>query len=373
MLSLVLPILSLGAVLNVPDDYADIRTALDAAVPFDTIALAPGYYSGDGFKFFRIDTLLDQCITIMSTEGPELTTIDLENDWFMIVGNDGLRDNSLLPSVPSENRSIYGVKIRGITFTLGAPVMTYESWGDLEIRDCIITHSQYAITVGYHGFGEVFDCTFRDNATAMVLDEYPEFFSMSGCVFVGNETGILCLGANVDLVGNIFVDNIEAVWSQYSDIGCFFSVFYDNWYGVRNETPDWSVDLQCNDIYGNIVDYVGVPDPIGINGNISRDPLFCDTTFSTLGVASISPLLPEHNDCGVNIGNVSIGCYCGDINASGQRDISDLTFLVSYMFDGGLPPDPSWAGDVDGSGGTDISDVTYYVDYLFNSGPDPKC
>ncbi|MDH4035067.1 MAG: hypothetical protein OEV80_14855, partial [candidate division Zixibacteria bacterium] len=55
-------------------------------------------------------------------------------------------------------------------------------------------------------------------------------------------------------------------------------------------------------------------------------------------------------------------------------DISDLVYLVDYMFTGGpAPPCPNEA-DIDGSGGDppiDISDLVYLVDYMFTGGPEP--
>ena len=65
---------------------------------------------------------------------------------------------------------------------------------------------------------------------------------------------------------------------------------------------------------------------------------------------------------------------CGDINNDGQiLDVSDLTYLVAYMFVGG--PAPYWieAADADGTGIIDISDMVDWIDYLFRFGPMPTC
>ena len=61
----------------------------------------------------------------------------------------------------------------------------------------------------------------------------------------------------------------------------------------------------------------------------------------------------------------------GDVNHSGSRDISDLTFLIDYLWAGGPLPLCPDEGDVNGSGSMDISDVTYLVDYLWAGGPLP--
>lgn len=62
----------------------------------------------------------------------------------------------------------------------------------------------------------------------------------------------------------------------------------------------------------------------------------------------------------------------GDIDNSGSYDVSDLVWLVDYMFLGGLPPIPYLCvGDIDASGAIDIGDLLYLVDWLFIQGDPP--
>jgi hypothetical protein len=82
---------------------------------------------------------------------------------------------------------------------------------------------------------------------------------------------------------------------------------------------------------------------------------------STLVKSSITP------DAGCCIdfrGNV-------DFDPGDNIDISDLVFLVDYMFNGGSVPPCIDEADVDATGEIDISDLVYVVDYMFNSGPAP--
>ena len=76
--------------------------------------------------------------------------------------------------------------------------------------------------------------------------------------------------------------------------------------------------------------------------------------------------------------NWSSGQYCcvirGDVNHDGGSviDISDLTYMVAYMFAGGPEPICLTELDVNGSGGIpDISDLVYMVAYMFQAGPAP--
>ncbi|HOP05725.1 MAG TPA: trypsin-like peptidase domain-containing protein [candidate division Zixibacteria bacterium] len=66
---------------------------------------------------------------------------------------------------------------------------------------------------------------------------------------------------------------------------------------------------------------------------------------------------------------------CGDVNNDGSGpDISDLVYLVAYMFSDGPAPEVMAATDVNGSGsGPDISDLVYLVTYMFQEGPALNC
>ncbi len=66
---------------------------------------------------------------------------------------------------------------------------------------------------------------------------------------------------------------------------------------------------------------------------------------------------------------------CGDINSDAiGPDVADLTYLVDFLFKGGLPPPEPAAADTDGNGvGPDVADLSYLVDYLFKGGPPPIC
>jgi hypothetical protein len=67
---------------------------------------------------------------------------------------------------------------------------------------------------------------------------------------------------------------------------------------------------------------------------------------------------------------------CGvraDINHSGTGpDISDLVYLVTYMFQSGPVPPCAGEADINGDGsGPDITDLVYLVTYMFQGGPAP--
>lgn len=78
-----------------------------------------------------------------------------------------------------------------------------------------------------------------------------------------------------------------------------------------------------------------------------------------------------------NQANLDVFFYRGDANGNGKVNISDLTYLISYLF--GIPsgpaPYPSIAGDSNCTGSVNVSDVTFIVTHLFGipAGPAPYC
>jgi photosystem II stability/assembly factor-like uncharacterized protein len=63
----------------------------------------------------------------------------------------------------------------------------------------------------------------------------------------------------------------------------------------------------------------------------------------------------------------------GDANLDGQVTVSDVVFIVNYLFKGGSAPNPLEAADVNCDGKETVSDVVYLINYLFKGGPHPAC
>ena len=63
----------------------------------------------------------------------------------------------------------------------------------------------------------------------------------------------------------------------------------------------------------------------------------------------------------------------GDVNGDGtEANMLDLTYLVDFVFRGGLPTFCPDAGDVNGDNAiTNIIDLTFMVDYIFRGGVAP--
>ncbi len=61
----------------------------------------------------------------------------------------------------------------------------------------------------------------------------------------------------------------------------------------------------------------------------------------------------------------------GDADGNGVVTISDVVFLINYIFAGGAAPNPLDAGDANCSGGINISDAVYLIQYIFGGGAAP--
>ncbi len=77
--------------------------------------------------------------------------------------------------------------------------------------------------------------------------------------------------------------------------------------------------VRCNDVWGNgASNYGGVcGDLTGIDGNISEDPLFCDSDHRNLALKPGSPCAPS-DPCGL-IGALGVGCPVTDVPLSTPR------------------------------------------------------
>lgn len=60
-----------------------------------------------------------------------------------------------------------------------------------------------------------------------------------------------------------------------------------------------------------------------------------------------------------------------DYDAFDAVNISDVTFLVAYLFSNGAPPPCFEEADVNGDGSINIQDITDLIGYLFQGGPSP--
>jgi hypothetical protein len=62
---------------------------------------------------------------------------------------------------------------------------------------------------------------------------------------------------------------------------------------------------------------------------------------------------------------------CGNVDNAGTVDISDVVFLIQYLFTDGAFPSPLATGDINCDGRINIADAVYLINYIFRGGPQP--
>ena len=94
----------------------------------------------------------------------------------------------------------------------------------------------------------------------------------------------------------------------------------------------------------------------------SRVQMICGTLTDNLIDGSSIPL------CGTY--------RCGDANGDSHVDLTDVLFIICYIFDNcddPQPPYPPDAGDANCDGLANIADAVYLIAYIFRAGPEPCC
>ncbi len=215
------------------------------------------------------------------------------------------------------------------------------------IADCIFTNNTATESGGavgcYTSNPEIIDCRFIGNSAdrggAVALDG--GLLRMSGCTLTENHAavdggGLYLLNAPAEAVEHCtFARNSAPRGAgmsivSYSDMTCFF----DNCivaFGDGGEGFYWSgagtLALACFDIFGNEGgDWLGpIADQEGIDGNLSADPMFCDTDAGDFHLQWGSPCLPANSGtCGL-IGRYGFGgCNSVSIETTSWGQIKSM-------------------------------------------------
>jgi len=102
-----------------------------------------------------------------------------------------------------------------------------------------------------------------------------------------------------------------------------------------------------------------------------------DTLFTMMFHPSVIVLdqSPVVTDPSLTFTEICVGpMNCGDINCDGLVGCpNDALYLANYIFAGGPPPCAMWAADVNCSGDVDINDLLYYVTWCYTGSVPLDC
>jgi hypothetical protein len=65
------------------------------------------------------------------------------------------------------------------------------------------------------------------------------------------------------------------------------------------------------------------------------------------------------------------GFMCGDCNGDGEVELSDVVYLIRYLYRDGPAPIPYQSGNINGDSIINLGDLVYLINYLYKSGPPP--
>lgn len=253
-----------SSVLRVPSQFINVQNAINVADEGDTVLLAPGVYSGHGFRNI---TFLQKNVVLTSENGPESTVLDFGSD-----------------SVESH---------RGIFITRG---QTRESVIDgLTLRGGSYEYGGAALICGETS-PTIKNCIFVDNYGS-VIDFWSGSPFFENCTIVRNKE---CSPGAIRMANSTPIFRNCIIAHNFGAPAFFFS-------GSFNQPT-----IECCVIYGNEGgDWVGaIANWIDSSGNISVDPRLCDPETYDLHLRADSPCRPDAGSCDL-IGALNVGCIDG--------------------------------------------------------------
>lgn len=175
---------------------------------------------------------------------------------------------------------------------------------------------------------------------------------------------------NLDSTPNRFLNMYADIPNPGSDFTLMVSTqeqhFWFTWIGTNQESPRWgdgSRDLAFT-----------------ITFKVEDTMTVCVDTCFFLGGryafyrSDAHGYVPRDNlSCCFRVFCPVIGNPTRGINGDCEINVSDIVFLIGYLYHNGPPPKPMESGDANCDGIVDVGDVIYLINYLFKGGPAPSC
>ena len=164
-------------------------------------------------------------------------------------------------------------------------------------------------------------CLFADNSSTLTCSDY-HLLSAYNSTFVGNNKHVFEVSA----------------WEKKEIITLENCLVSDN-YGpaIINTRIEPYFNIECCDFYNNAGgNFINLPDQIGINGNISLDPMFCDPINGDYTISWPSPCNAFNNSCDELIGLYGPACNKPDVwhvYADGSGDVPTIQAAINSSMD----------------------------------------
>lgn len=283
---------TVGGIVRVPADQPSIQAAIDAATPGSQVLVGPGTY------FERIN-FHGKAVGVASEEGPEATIIDGGNLGAVVTFESGEGPGSVISGFTLQHGSDSfggGIKMLGSSPTIVGNTFLDNAQGGGGFGAAIGGNSSSAIIEQNVFRRNTCDDQFLSGVVSFVNTSSPRIAnnlllnnpcrainmtlpegnrpSVINNTIVGNRTGVR-VDARVNAGLLVFSNNILFA----NDIGLQVD------FGFGNNGPTWTHNL----VFQNAIDYQGIADQTGTNGNISADPAFQCGPSGDYRLAAASP------------------------------------------------------------------------------------
>lgn len=259
-------------------DVPTIAAGYQSATYGDTVLVGPG-------TFFEHDLHASRLVHLISEQGAQVTIIDAGGGTEGIVG--------LWTDAPYE--------VAGFTIlnAAGAGIALYSNGTQL-IRDCVIRGCGVGV---------------RSEQSNGVIRN----LTIVGCTALNGTSGS---GFSVS-GGQLMVSN------------CIIAL--NDGYGIADWSTGTNVFPSCCCFYRNDSgNFYGLPNPIGVDGNFSSDPVFCDYYSHDLHLASDSPCAPGspyNTECEL-VGALPVGCSVLSVQPDGGAEYATIQDAIDAAAEG---------------------------------------
>jgi parallel beta-helix repeat protein len=304
-------------------------------------------------------------ICIVGNSNPIITNCTIENNTSNIYGG-GI---SALGSVVTISECTVGYNHAE---TGGGGISIHS--GSVFLDHCIIERNNCLYTAGNGKGGGIFT-----NGGVLTVDH---------CTFYLNEIdNINPYGMEIYTEGNAAMTVTNSI---FLSIWNFWTVTFNSTVPASVSYDDFKSELGSgtNRFTGNVPPGLGVLTQVNTNGdtcdvykNIYLDPLFINPWNNDFHLQASSPCIdagdpdsPKDPDSSIaDMGALYYHYLLGDANSDGKVSLSDIVYLINYLFKFGPAPGPAQSGDANCDGKVSLSDIVYLINYLFKFGPPPGC